>query len=148
ATKVVYRLPQQPSELLQPQSLEKGRHQVSLGDWRGEDFSHSDFVYCDVENPDHAKWTLTLSDTRGRTVTVTNGDSHFEHGLVSTWSMGAPNIRWLPDMQIPQHAAAVDASGARSRGESVVAVSVHDLACAGLDIRRVTNASLIVLATN
>ena len=148
ATKTVYHLPEAAPKDLRFHLLEAGRQTVSLGDWRGEDFSRSDFLYCNIENTNRARLTLTLTDARGKSVAVTNGGSHFKQGSASAWPVGSPNTRWLPDMHIPQHAAALDASGDVAGAGGLIAVSVADLACAGLDVRRLTNASLVVVATN
>ena len=142
AAKVAFHLPVPPPETLQARTLEPGKSGVRLEQQGQTDFSTSDFLYFYSPNESNALRNITVSDASGGTVRVTKGNSDYQQRIISQWPLGSANVRWLPDAILPERGLAVNAPASLLKDDRLVVISTHDLAKAGLDLRRVNSVQL------
>ncbi|MBI3416899.1 MAG: hypothetical protein HY043_16535, partial [Verrucomicrobia bacterium] len=139
AIKTVYSIADPPAGVFKEHRLGAGKTTVPLELTGQADFSGSDFVYFYVANPDRASFSLAAKDAAGREAKIYRRDSEDRQDGLLTWAIESANIRWLPDVIVPAQGALINAPASLAKTGRVIALSVHDLAQGGLDIRRVTS---------
>ena len=146
ADKIVYQLSYRTVDTWQSRPLAPGTNTVILGSGNPEDMSHGDFFVFFLERPRATLVTLNVSDASGHTAVVTQGDRPGERSELTFWPMASGQVQWLPNDLVPEHGAVVGAPAFLIQEESVLAVSLPELAKAGLDVRRLTSLVLVLTA--
>lgn len=99
------------------------------------DLSGSDFIYCIINSP--STFSVTIRDTRGRTVEAVRGPPDPSRGVIQFHGMNRTFARWLPDTQIPTQGITIDELRGTASNDLAV-ISIHELARAGLHIQQVS----------
>ncbi len=136
ATKISYTISPPAAESFQSQTLGRGANTLSL-DLGDGNFWGSDFVYFYLL--DATNLALVIRDDSGKTVRIVSGDPRFPDRLESTSATTSGSFQWFPDQKEPEQAASVNAPGSLLGKGGLIALSVHDLAKAGLKIQHLVS---------
>src|SRR6185436_7762323 len=142
AAKIAFHIPAPASGMLQERAFEADGQSVRLEQQGQTDFSTSDFLYYYASSASNRLRLITVADASGATVRVTKGNSDYRQRIIAQWPVGSANVRWLPDAIIPRQGLVVDAPASLLEDDQVVVISTHDLARAGLNLRRVASFQL------
>ncbi|MDB6030458.1 MAG: hypothetical protein JWM16_796, partial [Verrucomicrobiales bacterium] len=105
------------------------------------DCSGSDWIYLRAGSLESSTPVLKLTDEQGHVAEVKNGPADLVHGIVRWWPLEENLSRWIPNKYNPQQEIEISAPLAM-KDEGLLAVSVHDLARAGLNIHRLKTAQI------
>jgi hypothetical protein len=111
-------------------------------------FRRADFVYLFLEHTNRFPIQIVLTDLTGNSVRATDKPSAADRSQISFWPAQDSDVRWLPGASSPRHGTAVKVADWLTEEERVLIVSVHDLARAKLDVRRISSAVLEANVTN
>ena len=128
--------------MLQVRAFEGDSSIVRLEQRGQSDFSTSDFLYYYAASNGNALRGITVSDAAGTKIRVMKGDSNYRQRVISQWPVGSVNVRWLPDAILPEQGLVVNAPASVLQDDQLVVISTHDLARAGLDLKRVSSVQL------
>ncbi|HUL51272.1 MAG TPA: hypothetical protein VLU94_01675 [Candidatus Nitrosotalea sp.] len=137
-TRIAYRIPRPNAGALRDLSWSAEGKSVALDAGGQSDFGDSDFIYCYISGLTNLE--LLIADGAGREFTV--GGAREAGQSAPFWSIDGANIRWLPNNEMPRQGTVVSAPPSLLEEQGVIAVSVHDLDRAGLNIRRLTSFKL------
>ena len=85
---------------------------------------------------------LEAQDVAGRKVLVRSQDADPARGSVRWWPVEEGLSRWVPNKFIPEQAIELGVQQSDRNDSAILAVSVHDLERAGLDIRRIRSIAM------
>ena len=106
------------------------------------DFSPLDFIAFYLETPVALSVGLEVRDSAGREASVVNGSVPGQVGGLAFWPLDRDQVQWLPGEFVPERGSAIVAPDFQVRAGNVFAVSVPELAAAGLDVRRLNGVDL------
>lgn len=154
--------PARSAEAPRMSALQPGTNQFAVALPGSRDVSDCDFLCLYATHPPGVVLRLALKDAAGRSAFVGERLQPGLQGSLQFWPVASGQINWTPSNIVPRHGAVVEApaftdgpTGSLAPDpapgwERALVVSVAELHKAGLDIRRLEAATLVVesAATN
>ncbi|HEY0456095.1 MAG TPA: hypothetical protein VGE41_06940, partial [Verrucomicrobiae bacterium] len=106
------------------------------------DCSESDWLYLQASGSAGSRVALELTDAKGHQVRIAGAPTNTLVPFVRWWPIEERLTRWVPEKSAPEQIIELASAPSLDFQQSTLAVSVHDLARAGLDIRHISRARL------
>jgi hypothetical protein len=143
ADKIVYHIPTPLQEEWQTLAGTPGAPSLRVNLGGLQNLSACDFLAFYLDAPISANVSIHLQDRSRHSVAVTE-DPVPGPGTLSFWPVGSSEVNWLPDQVIPQRGSVLVAPPSLIEERKVFAISVPDLARAGLHLDESVSSELEV----
>jgi hypothetical protein len=137
-------------------ALQAGTNRVSVTLPGARDVSDCDFLCLYATQPPGVSFRLELQDAAGQSALIGDRLEPGAQRSLQFWPVASGQIKWTPDEILPRHGAVVEAPAftegqagslpyeLAQRFDRALVVAVTELDKAGLDIRRLAGATLVV----